>query len=79
MIMKLINIMYECGRCGQLVRKEYKVEPNDVIALAPMYCGKCISKNRASLVSAIITDVKEIADGSNKPDTGTSKTKNVQV
>jgi len=50
------RLTFDCGRCGATAHKIVETTGDGLLELPNFYCGKCVSKNRLTSVSMIISN-----------------------
>jgi hypothetical protein len=52
-----VKVVYECGRCGNVQRREY-VAQDGLLTVPNVYCGACVTGKRFTTMSVSISEAK---------------------
>lgn len=65
-----VKLTYECGKCGNLVRRVYQSTPDGLLEIPTVYCGKCIGRKHFTVMSSTVSEEKCFEEA----DTSSAKT-----
>lgn len=68
--MKMIQVQftYECGRCGNVVRRTYRTTDDGLIEVPLVWCGRCVGHRHLSVMSSTMSEEKVIETPDKKPE-----------